>query len=207
MNWNRSALLIIDMQHDFARPDGKAYIEGTAEVVGHIAEIANLFRRKRLPVIHVVRLYHQDGSNAELCRKSSILQGNTMVAPGSDGAGIITELLPSNAERYSDESLLKGSMIPLSPYDFVIYKPRWGAFYNTELDNWLQSRQVNSLLVAGCNFPNCPRTTLYEASERDYRLAIVPDAISRIYPQGVEELKGIGVNVYEQAVLKSEYFK
>lgn len=25
MNWKQSALLVIDMQNDFARPDGKAY--------------------------------------------------------------------------------------------------------------------------------------------------------------------------------------
>jgi len=204
MNWKQSALLIIDMQNDFAKPNGKAYIEGTAEVVEHIAGIAEFFRRKHLPVIHVIRLYLEDGSNAELCRKQSIMLGNPIVAPGSTGAGIIAELLPSNAGKYSDQSLLGGGMIPISPYDFVIYKPRWGAFYNTELDNWLQSRQVDSLLVTGCNFPNCPRTTLYEASERDYRLAIVPDTISQIYPQGIWELKRIGVNVYEQAVLKNE---
>ena len=51
-----------------------------------------------------------------------------------------------------------------------MYKPRWGAFYNTLLEKQLHNMKVNSLVVCGCNFPNCPRTTIYEASERDFKI-------------------------------------
>lgn len=204
MNWNRSALLIIDMQNDFAKPDGKAYIDKTTDVIENVAFLADTFRRNQLPVIHIVRLYLEDGSNAELCRKQIILQGKTMVVPESQGAKILPELLPPNAKKYTDTALLNRDIMQISPFDFVVYKPRWGAFYNTCLDVWLKNRKINSLVIAGCNFPNCPRTTIFEASERDYRLAIVPDAISKIYPKGIDELKGIGVNVLEHSILKKE---
>jgi nicotinamidase-related amidase len=52
---------------------------------------------------------------------------------------------------------------------------------------------VDSAVVAGCNFPNCPRTTIYEASERDFRAVLVADATSGTYAQGIDELVGIGV--------------
>jgi len=51
--------------------------------------------------------------------------------------------------------------------------------------------------VCGCNFPNCPRTTVYEASERDFRVVFVPDATSGVYERGVRELENIGVAVKE----------
>lgn len=70
---------------------------------------------------------------------------------------------------------------------------RWGAFFQTPLDAHLRSLGVSTVVVAGCNFPNCPRTSIYEASERDYRAAIVTDAVSGIYERGLTELRNIGV--------------
>src|SRR5690606_27968679 len=117
---------------------------------------------------------------------------------------IVQELLPKNVEMYEDKKLLTGSILQLAPFDFVAYKPRWGAFYNTCLDVWLKNRKINSLVISGCNFPNCPRTTIFEASERDYRVAIVLHTISQIYTKGRDEIKGLGVNVLEHSVYKKE---
>jgi hypothetical protein len=36
-------------------------------------------------------------------------------------------------------------------------------------------------------------TGIYEASERDFRIVLVKDAISQLYPKGEEEMKNIGV--------------
>jgi nicotinamidase-related amidase len=52
---------------------------------------------------------------------------------------------------------------------------------------------VNTLVFIGCNFPNCPRSTIYDASSRDFRIVAVQDAISGLYDKGLEELHGIGV--------------
>jgi nicotinamidase-related amidase len=50
---------------------------------------------------------------------------------------------------------------------------------------------MDIIATAGCNFPNCPRITLYEASERDYRLVLIGDAVSGIYEQGRWQLERI----------------
>lgn len=76
-----------------------------------------------------------------------------------------------------------------------MYKPRWGAFYQTQLEPFLKQRGIDTLLFTGCNYPNCPRTSLYEASERDFRLMLASDAMSQLYPKAIEEMKNIGVNV------------
>ena len=49
------------------------------------------------------------------------------------------------------------------------------------------------MVFSGCNFPNCPRTSIYEASERDFRIVAIDGAISGLYDRGRAELDGIGV--------------
>ncbi len=50
-------------------------------------------------------------------------------------------------------------------------------------------------MFSGCNFPNCPRASIYEASERDFRLVLVRDAVSGLYERGERELANIGVRL------------
>jgi hypothetical protein len=51
----------------------------------------------------------------------------------------------------------------------------------------------DTLVFCGCNFPNCPRTSIYEASERDFRIVLAHDALSGLYERGERELGAIGV--------------
>ena len=74
-----------------------------------------------------------------------------------------------------------------------MYKPRWSAFYRTQLLDWLTNRGVTSVLVAGCNLPNCPRGTLFDATERDLRAAVATDAVSQATPDRLADLTLIGV--------------
>jgi len=195
IDWQHVALLIIDMQHDFAAPDGNAYIDGTADIVPAVSRIAHAFRNAQRPIIHIVRLYLPDGTNADICRREYIASGASVVAPYTSGAAILPALLPDVTEQPNHRNLLVGQVEQLGELDYAIYKPRWGAFYRTPLMDFLTEQGIRSLVVTGCNFPNCPRTTVYEASERDFSLGIVPEALSGIYPKGLEELANIGVNV------------
>ena len=195
MDWHRSALVIIDMQHDFVQPDGASPIAGTDDIVDRLAQLADVFRKHGRPVIHIVRLYATDGSNVDLCRRAQIRNGLRVVPPYSEGAGIVSALLPDGIPQPDADLLMSGAAVPLGRLDTAFYKPRWGAFYQTQLHDFLHLQGVDSLVIAGCNFPNCPRTTIYEASERDYRLAIVPDLLSGIYEKGISELRNIGVNM------------
>jgi len=63
------------------------------------------------------------------------------------------------------------------------------------LDEYLRGARVDTLVFAGCNFPNCPRTSIYEASERDYRVVLVEDAVSGLYDRGRREMLDVGVSV------------
>lgn len=192
-------LLTIDVQNDFTKPGAPAEIEGTAQAVPQMQRLVETFRTEDAPIVHVIRLYRQDGSNVDRCRRENIESGAEIVRPETDGAELVEKLKPSADARLNADLLLRGEFQNVGPQEWIMYKPRWSAFYRTKLDEFLAARSVDTVVVCGCNFPNCPRTTIYEASERDYRLVFVPDATSGVYERGVEELENIGVTVRETA--------
>jgi len=83
-DYHNSALITIDTQCDTL--DGQPLgIPGTSQVLPQMLELLQFYRNKNWPIIHIVRLYKADGSNAELVRKQAIEQGNPILAPGSAG--------------------------------------------------------------------------------------------------------------------------
>ena len=196
-----SALLTIDVQCDFSLPGAPAEIPGTMDAVPHMAQLLQAFRAAQRPIVHIVRLYCRDGSNVDLCRRELIRSGKHLASPGSEGAQLVPELLPAPDRKLDGDRLLDGEIQTLGPNEVAIYKPRWGAFFQTPLHDHLTRLLVNTVVVCGCNFPNCPRTTIYEASERDYRIVVVEDAVSGIYEQGKEELRNIGVQLWSTETL------
>jgi hypothetical protein len=108
------------------------------------------------------------------------------------------ELKPSSSSTIRLDSsllLLSGHLQQIGSMEWIMYKPRWGAFYNTLLEKHLHDLGVNIVVVCGCNFLNCPRATIYEASERDFRIILTKDATSLIYDLGLQELQNIGVSL------------
>jgi nicotinamidase-related amidase len=188
-----SALIIIDVQRDFTLIGSSTEIPGTFQVVQYIRSLVQAYREPARPIIHAVRLYRTDGSNVDICRRKQIENGKQMVVPGNDGAELMDELKPYPSIRLDSDLLLSGNFQQIGPMEWIMYKPRWGAFYNTALEKHLHSLGANTVVVCGCNFPNCPRTTIYEASERDFRIVLAKDATSAIYDIGLRELKNIGV--------------
>jgi nicotinamidase-related amidase len=97
------------------------------------------------------------------------------------------------------DPLLDGRPQDAGSDEIVIYKPRWGAFYEPALEVPLRRWDISSVVFCGCNFPNCPRTSIYEASERDFRIVLINDAISGLYDKGCQELASIGVRLMSTA--------
>lgn len=155
------------------------------------------FRRENRPIIHVMRIYLPDGSNVDLCRREGVERGNKVTLAGSEGAELVDELKPSSQVRLDTELLLGGGLQEIGDKEWIMYKSRWGAFYRTSLREHLQEFRINTVVVCGRNFPNCPRATLYEASERDFRVVLVTDATSGVYERGLRELGNIGVSLVD----------
>ncbi|MGB6206271.1 cysteine hydrolase family protein [Mycobacterium sp.] len=189
-----AALVLIDVQPDFYADDAPLPIEGTKAAIPAMASLVTEFRDRARPIVHVVRLYRPDGSNADLVRRQAIEQGARFAVPGSAGSQIAPELLPNPVEL-DHELLLSGELQQIGPREHVVYKPRWGAFYQTKLEQHIRDTGSDTLVFVGCNFPNCPRASIYEASERDFRIMLVSDAVSGLDDRGIEECRAIGVDV------------
>ena len=195
---DRAALVTIDVQRDTL--DGAPLeIPGTSAALGGMALLAEAFRSAGRPIVHVVRLYRADGSNVDLCRRGAVESGAPILTPGHEGAELAPGLAPDGAPKLDAEQVLAGELQPLGPAEWAMYKPRWGAFYETPLEAHLRGLGVDTIAFCGANFPNCPRTSIYEASERDFRIVVVADAVSGIYDRGREELEGIGAAMMDAA--------
>jgi len=175
--FERSALITIDVQRDVL--DGQPLeIAGSSAALGAMCDLAQAFRNCARPIVHIVRLYRRDGSNVDLCRREAVRQGWQALAPHSSGAQLAPGLAPQEHEALNAELLLGGGAQRLGDGEVAMYKPRWGAFYATPLREHLERLQVTTLVFCGVNFTNCPRTSIYEASERVFRIVIASDAIS-----------------------------
>ncbi|BCJ85168.1 cysteine hydrolase family protein [Effusibacillus dendaii] len=194
-HWERSILITIDTQNDFTLPGAPAEIKGTAEIVPNMKKLLDAYRSHHLPILHVIRFYKEDGSNADICRRESIEQGAKIAVPGSTGAELVDHIRPVGAPPLDENALFNGEFQQIGDSEWVMYKSRWGAFYQTRLGQFLRDKGIDTLVFCGCNFPNCPRTSMYEASERDFRVVLVADAMSQVYEKGLQEMDNIGVYV------------
>jgi nicotinamidase-related amidase len=200
--FDASALVIIDTQRDVL-DDGALPIAGTSAALPAMRRVLAAFREAERPIAHIIRIYEQDGSNADLCRRELLRDGAPVLIRGSAGSQIARDLLPEPGVELDAGLLLAGGIQDLGTHEVAIYKPRWGAFYKTPLEDHLRGHGVSTIVFAGCNFPNCPRTSIYEASERDFRVVLAHDAISGLYERGEQELAGIGVRLMSAAEIEA----
>lgn len=199
LRFDHAALLTIDVQNDFTLEGAPLEVPGTRAAVPAMRRVVTAFRRRGRPVVHVVRLYLPDGSNVDLPRRREVEEGARYGVPGTPGSQLVEALRPAPETQLDPALLLSGGLQQLGPDEWAMYKPRWGAFFETPLRSHLRELGIDSVVVCGCNFPNCPRTTLYEASERDLRVGLVTDATSGLYPRARRELTGIGVQLLDAA--------
>jgi nicotinamidase-related amidase len=201
-DWVSSALLVIDFQRDLA-DDGDHPIPGTSTVAPAVRALTEAFRRAKRPIVHVVRLYSSGDDDIDLPRRGAIRAGTAFLAPGTEGSQVIKGVLPQD-EELDPQLLLTGEPQRVGPDEVIVFKPRWSAFHRTRLHEWLTERGVTSLVVAGCNLPNCPRATLFDASNHDYRAALAVDAVSQVTQARLDDLTLIGIQLLTAAQAQSE---
>ncbi|MGI6206445.1 MAG: cysteine hydrolase family protein [Anaerovoracaceae bacterium] len=186
---SKAALIVIDMENGFVDGRSPFCIKGAAETVPAISKIAGTFREKGLPVFMVRRVYRDDGSDVEKTRLDSWLASGRPCSV--------------SAEEYMSPDFVKG----LEPEngDYVINKPRWSAFFGTELDVMLRRLGVDTVVIAGTTTPNCVRTTCYDANALEYSVVIVSDGTSSNSPEiqkvNLGDMERIGAEISDSAAI------
>ncbi|SDG48558.1 Nicotinamidase-related amidase [Limimonas halophila] len=190
-----AAVVTVDAQRDYVEQDSPVKSAGCSSVVEPLGRLVQGMRERGAPVFHLVRFYWPDGSNVDLCRRQAVEEGMRVLMPGSQGAELVSGIAPDNAPRLDPHLLIEGQAQELGPRDRAIYKPRWGGFYGTCLDAELRRAGIDTLIIAGWNFATSGRATLLEASERDYRIVLVPDACASVTDEAQLELGRVGVHL------------
>ena len=190
---SRIALLTINAQRDFTLPGSPLRAHGSGCAVPVMRDLVGVFRAQGLPIFHAVRLYRPDGSNVDSFRRQAVEEGMRVLMPGSFGVELLDEIKPECGARLDPGRLFDGQLQKIGPREWVLYKPRWGAFYGTSLEASLRDEAVNTLVVCGCNFATSGRATIYEAGARDFRVVLVPDAMTGTSEDAICELGRIGI--------------
>ena len=188
----RLALLTIDAQRDFVLPGAPASFGGSASTAERMKRLTTTFRAIAAPIVHMVRLYRCNGSNVDLCHRAQIESGQRIVMPGTLGAELVDELKPDASQRLEPDLLLDGKMQRIGDQEWICYKPRLSAFFQTPLEQHLKGLSVSTVVLCGTDFPASPRSTVYAAANRDFRIVLATDAISGASDPGLDELAQIG---------------
>lgn len=179
----KSALIIIDMENGFINEESAQCIKMAKATVPVCAKAAAFSREKGIPVFFVNRIYRTDGSDVEYTRFKSWYEGGKAMSEECDGV-----IGYNNPRELSPQ---KG--------DYVIIKPRFSAFFMTELDLILRRLGVETVILAGTATPNCIRTTCYDAVSFDYNVVVLEDCCSSqnadIQQSNMRDMKNIGADI------------
>lgn len=158
----RTALLVLDMQHDFLAPDGHFAVRGlvdparTARIAEPVRRLLAAARdRGILPVF--VRMLADEAAMPEVVAERNERTGRTgYLAPGSPGAGWFA-VAPSSA-------------------DLVVTKQGYDPFLGTPLEEILRRHRVTRLVLAGAFTDLCVDSAARSAYQRGFRVTVVADA-------------------------------
>ncbi len=166
LNPQKSALLVIDMQNDFLNPRSPAYTQNAKYIISNLQKLIKTARKHKIPVIYTAHCHQNPKIDGGMTAQwwPEIKNRQTLVA-GSKGAEIIKELAPLPNEK-------------------IIYKHRYSAFYNTDLEIYLRGLSVTDLIVTGIMTGICVESTVRDAFFRDYKIFVIADATAA----GEEEL-------------------
>jgi nicotinamidase-related amidase len=172
------ALVIIDMQRDFVYPGGFGEVLGNdtsllLKAVPPTQKVLETARKAGLHIIHTREGHRADLSDLWPTKKARGRLKTTIgdVGPmgrilvrGERGHDIIDELKPKPGEP-------------------VVDKPGKGAFYATDLDELLRTRNVRQLIVCGVTTEVCVTTTVREANDRGYDCLVLEDCVASYFPE------------------------
>ncbi|WP_334174302.1 pyrimidine utilization protein B [Pseudoxanthobacter sp.] len=177
-----TAVIVVDMQNAYASKGGYLDlagfdISGAAATIDRIATVVEAARAAGLPVIFFQNGWDKDyreaggpgspnfyKSNAlKKMRKSPELAG-TMLAKGTWDYDLVDALKPQ-------------------PGDYVIPKPRYSAFFNTNLDTYLRARGIRNLVFTGIATNVCVESTLRDGFHLEYFCVALEDATHQAGPE------------------------
>jgi ureidoacrylate peracid hydrolase len=195
VDFEKSAIVLVDMQNAFASKGGLLDIAGVdladaPRVVRTIQDVIGTARSAGVPVVHLRMAYKPDlsdggGAHSPNCYKE--LAMHTMRARPEYKGKLLTEA--------TWDAAIVDDLAPQSG-DLVITKTRYSGFAGTTLDSQLRVRGIQFLFFAGIATNVCVESTLRHAYCLDYWPILLSDGTM---PAG-------GRSVFEATIFNVESF-
>ncbi|HEY1466288.1 MAG TPA: isochorismatase family cysteine hydrolase [Acidimicrobiales bacterium] len=156
-----SALLVMDIQNGIVDrvPDG------SESLLAALDRTTTAARRAGVPVIYVRVAFRPGGTEISRKNKSFSAIGS---AGGMGLDDLATQIHPAVAP---------------APDDIVVVKKRVSAFAGSDLDVVLRSLEVDSLVLTGIATSGVVLSTLRQAADMDYQLAVLHDGCADADPE------------------------
>jgi ureidoacrylate peracid hydrolase len=161
----RACLLVIDMQNEFLAEDGAVFFHYAEAVVPNIKRLLSAFREASLPVIFTGHVHEDPAVDGGMTAEwwPDIKMGKSLIK-GTKGVEIFGALKPQRNER-------------------IIWKHRYSAFYNTDLELILRGMEVTDLVIVGVLTNCCCESTARDAFFRDFRVFFLADGTAASEPE------------------------
>src|SRR5919112_985024 len=147
----RTALIIGDMQNDFVKEGGTLVVPGAEETIQPIRRLLELARRAGMKVVFTQDTHNDGDPEWEIWGEHCREE--------SWGWQVVDELAPSEDEA-------------------TVRKPRYDAFYGTQLEHMLRQWGVDTLIICGTVANICVHYTAASAAMRWFNVIVPKDCIS-----------------------------
>lgn len=172
-----TAVVVVDMQNDFAAPGGMFDRAGVPigvirDIVGPTARVLSAARSSEIQVVYLAMQFKPDLSDAgdfeapNRIKHAPLALGEEVDLPDGSRGRILVE--DQWNTRIIDE-------LQPQPGDALIPKHRYSGFFETPLDERLRAGGVDSLIFAGATTSVCVESTLRDAFYRDYKCVLLSD--------------------------------
>lgn len=154
VNPAKAAVIVVDMQNDFVRRNGKLYVPDAEKTIEPIAKLLAKARASGARVIYTQDWHFKNDPEFAIWGEHCVMD--------TWGADIVEELKPQ-------------------PGDIVIRKRRYDAFFGTDLDYVLRHvAKADTLIIVGTVANICVLHTAGSAALNWYRVVVPIDGISAL---------------------------
>jgi nicotinamidase-related amidase len=155
-----TAVVVVDMQNGFCHPDGSLYAPASEDALGPVTDLVARARDAGARIVYTRDVHPTEQFDGNHYYDEFERWGEHVVEGSWD------------AELHDDLDVFEA--------DHVVEKHTYDAFYQTELEGWLDARGVRDLLICGTLVNVCVLHTAGSAGLRDYRPVLVEDAVGFI---------------------------
>ncbi len=187
IDWNKSAMIVIDMQNDFCHPAGwLAGIGVDVQPARASDQAAGEARCPNCAMAGVPVIWVNWGNRPDLANFSPALRHVYNPDGRSTGLGAPLKDAPVPGARVLEKDSWAAAVVDelkIAPADIKVDKYRMSGFWDTPLDSILRNLGVTTVFFGGVNADQCVLATLMDANFLGYDTVLVEDCTATTSPE------------------------